>query len=55
MREMMQKLNVVKYAASEEQKKELLAKGFLPVKGKKPDKGSGKEAQQTPAKGGSDG
>lgn len=34
MREMMQKLNVVKYAASEEQKKELLNKGFLPVKSK---------------------
>lgn len=31
MREMMQKLNVVKYAASEEQKKELMGKGFLPV------------------------
>lgn len=31
MKEMMQKLNVVKYATSEEKKKELLSKGFLPV------------------------
>lgn len=34
MREMMQKLNVVKYTTSEEQKKELINKGFLPVKSK---------------------
>lgn len=31
MKEMMQKLNRVKYATSEEQKKELLSQGFLPV------------------------
>ncbi|MDE6994497.1 MAG: hypothetical protein K2P41_08745 [Lachnospiraceae bacterium] len=37
MREMMQKLNVVKYATSEEQKKELASKGFLPA-GKTPGK-----------------
>ncbi len=35
MREMMKKLNVVKYATSEEQKKKLLEKGFKPVKVKK--------------------
>ena len=31
MREEMKKLNVVKYATSEEQKKKLLEKGFRPV------------------------
>lgn len=35
MREMMQYLNVVKAATSEEQKKELMKKGFVPVKDKK--------------------
>ena len=32
MKEMMQKLNVVKYATSEEQKEALMKKGFVPVK-----------------------
>lgn len=32
MKEMMQKLNVVKYAFSEEQKEDLMKKGFAPVK-----------------------
>ena len=44
MREEMKKLNVVKYATSEEQKKKLLEKGFEPVaaaKGKKQDKEPG--------------
>ena len=44
MREEMKKLNVVKYATSEEQKKKLLEKGFGPVaaaKGKKQDKEPG--------------
>lgn len=31
MREMMQKLNIVKYAMSEEEKKKLMKKGFVPV------------------------
>ncbi len=43
MREMMQYLNVVKAATSEEQKKELIKKGFVPVKGKKTD-GQNKKA-----------
>ncbi|MEY8327257.1 hypothetical protein AALB47_25710 [Lachnospiraceae bacterium 54-11] len=44
MREEMKRLNVVKYATSEEQKKKLLEKGFKPVaasKEKKQDKETG--------------
>lgn len=48
MREEMRKLNVVKFATSEEQKKKLLEKGFKPVaakekkQNKEPGGGSGK-------------
>jgi len=44
MKEMMKRLNVVKYATSEEQKKKLAEKGFKPVKEKKPGKGKGEKA-----------
>lgn len=43
MKEMMKRLNVVKYATSEEQKKELEGKGFKPVK-ENPGRGQGKKA-----------
>ena len=44
MKEMMKRLNVVKYATTEEQKKMLTAKGFKPVKGKKPGRDQGENA-----------
>ncbi len=44
MKEMMKRLNVVKYATSEEQKKKLTEKGFKPVKGKKPGRDQGEKA-----------
>ena len=48
MKEMMKRLNVVKYATSEEQKKKLTEKGFKPVKGKKPGRKQGGKASCGP-------
>ncbi len=45
MREMMKRLNVVKYATSEEQKKDLIGKGFKPVSVKEKKTGRRQEQQ----------
>ncbi len=46
MRDMMQKLNVVKYADSPERKKELAAQGFKEVSQKKKDPKEKKDSKE---------